>query len=157
MLIVVLNWTESYFILLPGLQDIVGICLLIYFFLSSQGEGLPLLSGEKKEIEELLPATTSEEDKDTIFSILGQAMCRPTGIQVESDSFSRHIFTWQMSVYSVFQMSLALSVCLWCILTLSPVRSHICVLQSHETFFIFHRTDGPFQQQGLFQEPFRNE
>ncbi|XP_077940467.1 serine/threonine-protein kinase SMG1 isoform X6 [Gasterosteus aculeatus] len=50
---------------------------------ASQGEGLPLLSGEKKEIEELLPATTSEEDKDTIFSILGQAMCRPTGIQDE--------------------------------------------------------------------------
>ena len=59
----------------------VGIFLLIIFF-SSQGEGLPLLPGEKKEIEELLPATTSEEDKDTIFSILGQAMCRPTGIQV---------------------------------------------------------------------------
>ncbi|XP_013880332.1 serine/threonine-protein kinase SMG1 isoform X3 [Austrofundulus limnaeus] len=50
---------------------------------ASQGEGLPLLPGEKKEIEELLPATTSEEDKNTIFSILGQAMCRPTGIQDE--------------------------------------------------------------------------
>ncbi|XP_020505278.1 serine/threonine-protein kinase SMG1 [Labrus bergylta] len=50
---------------------------------ASQGEGLPLLPGEKKEIEELLPATTSEKDKDTIFSILGQAMCRPTGIQDE--------------------------------------------------------------------------
>ncbi|XP_061604634.1 serine/threonine-protein kinase SMG1 [Phyllopteryx taeniolatus] len=50
---------------------------------ASQGEGLPLLSGEKKDIEELLPATTSEEDKETIFSILGQAMCRPTGIQDE--------------------------------------------------------------------------
>uniref|UniRef100_A0A3B4V3S0 non-specific serine/threonine protein kinase n=1 Tax=Seriola dumerili TaxID=41447 RepID=A0A3B4V3S0_SERDU len=50
---------------------------------ASQGEGLPLLPGEKKEIEELLPTTTSEEDKDTIFSILGQAMCRPTGIQDE--------------------------------------------------------------------------
>lgn len=50
---------------------------------ASQGEGLPLLSGEKKEIEELLPATISEEDKGTIFSILGQAMCRPTGIQEE--------------------------------------------------------------------------
>ncbi|XP_072224935.1 serine/threonine-protein kinase SMG1 isoform X3 [Leuresthes tenuis] len=50
---------------------------------ASQGEGLPLLPGEKKDIEELLPATTSEEDKDTIFSILGQAMCRPTGIQDE--------------------------------------------------------------------------
>ncbi|XP_047215191.1 serine/threonine-protein kinase SMG1-like [Girardinichthys multiradiatus] len=50
---------------------------------ASQGEGLPLLPGEKKDIEELLPATTSEEDKETIFSILGQAMCRPTGIQDE--------------------------------------------------------------------------
>ncbi|XP_068605668.1 serine/threonine-protein kinase SMG1 [Brachionichthys hirsutus] len=50
---------------------------------ASQGEGLPLLPGEKKEVEELLPATTSEEDKDRIFSILGQAMCRPTGIQDE--------------------------------------------------------------------------
>ncbi|XP_035470486.2 serine/threonine-protein kinase SMG1 isoform X2 [Scophthalmus maximus] len=50
---------------------------------ASQGEGLPLLAGEKKEVEELLPATTSEEDKETIFSILGQAMCRPTGIQDE--------------------------------------------------------------------------
>uniref|UniRef100_A0AAQ6IR98 non-specific serine/threonine protein kinase n=1 Tax=Anabas testudineus TaxID=64144 RepID=A0AAQ6IR98_ANATE len=50
---------------------------------ASQGEGLPLLPGEKREIEELLPATTSEEDKETIFSILGQAMCRPTGIQDE--------------------------------------------------------------------------
>ncbi|KAF7654424.1 hypothetical protein LDENG_00070090 [Lucifuga dentata] len=50
---------------------------------ASQGEGLPLLPGEKKEIEELLPATTSEEDKDAIFSILGQAMCRPAGIQDE--------------------------------------------------------------------------
>ncbi|XP_068192330.1 serine/threonine-protein kinase SMG1 isoform X2 [Antennarius striatus] len=50
---------------------------------ASQGEGLPLLPGEKKEVEELLPASTSEEDKDTIFSILGQAMCRPTGIQDE--------------------------------------------------------------------------
>ncbi|KAK1877563.1 Serine/threonine-protein kinase SMG1 [Dissostichus eleginoides] len=50
---------------------------------ASQGEGLPLLPGEKKEIEDLLPATTSEEDKEIIFSILGQAMCRPTGIQDE--------------------------------------------------------------------------
>lgn len=52
------------------------------FFLSSQGEGLPLLQEEKNEIEALLPATTSEEDKEKIFSILGQALCRPTGIQV---------------------------------------------------------------------------
>ncbi|XP_058508783.1 serine/threonine-protein kinase SMG1 [Solea solea] len=50
---------------------------------ASQGEGLPLLPVEKKEVEELLPETTSEEDKETILSILGQAMCRPTGIQDE--------------------------------------------------------------------------
>uniref|UniRef100_A0A3P8VUM7 non-specific serine/threonine protein kinase n=1 Tax=Cynoglossus semilaevis TaxID=244447 RepID=A0A3P8VUM7_CYNSE len=50
---------------------------------ASQGEGLPLLPAEKREVEELLPETTSEEDKETIFSILGQAMCRPTGIQDE--------------------------------------------------------------------------
>uniref|UniRef100_A0A667Z9R8 non-specific serine/threonine protein kinase n=1 Tax=Myripristis murdjan TaxID=586833 RepID=A0A667Z9R8_9TELE len=50
---------------------------------ASQGEGVPLLAGEKKEIEELLPAATTEEDKDAIFSILGQAMCRPAGIQDE--------------------------------------------------------------------------
>ncbi|KAM6905670.1 serine/threonine-protein kinase SMG1 [Xenentodon cancila] len=50
---------------------------------ASQGEGLPLLPEEKKDIEELLPATTSEEDKDTIFGIIRQAMCRTTGIQDE--------------------------------------------------------------------------
>ncbi|XP_066497814.1 serine/threonine-protein kinase SMG1 isoform X2 [Hoplias malabaricus] len=50
---------------------------------ASQGEGVPLLLGEKKEIEELLPSGTSEEDKEMIFSILGQAMCRPAGIQDE--------------------------------------------------------------------------
>ncbi|XP_028842210.1 serine/threonine-protein kinase SMG1 isoform X2 [Denticeps clupeoides] len=50
---------------------------------ASQGEGVPLLLGEKKEIEDLLPTGTSEEDKDTIFGILGQAMCRPAGIQDE--------------------------------------------------------------------------
>lgn len=57
------------------------------FFCLSQGEGLPLLPAEKKEIEELLPEGTSEEDKSAIFSVLGQAMCRPTGIQVTSSSF----------------------------------------------------------------------
>lgn len=57
----------------------------LFFFIysvHSQGEGVPLLLGEKKEIEELLPAVTSDEDKETIFSILGQAMCRSAGIQV---------------------------------------------------------------------------
>ncbi|KAI1896054.1 hypothetical protein AGOR_G00090850 [Albula goreensis] len=50
---------------------------------ASQGEGVPLLAGEKQEIQELLPECTSDEDKETIFSILGQAMCRPAGIQDE--------------------------------------------------------------------------
>ncbi|XP_030237319.1 serine/threonine-protein kinase SMG1 isoform X2 [Gadus morhua] len=49
---------------------------------ASQGEGVPLLPGERKEIEELLP-DASEEDKNLIFSILGQAMCRQAGIQDE--------------------------------------------------------------------------
>ena len=49
---------------------------------ASQGEGVPLLSGEKRDIEALLPPGVSEEDKETMFSILGQAMCRPAGIQV---------------------------------------------------------------------------
>ncbi|XP_062840999.1 serine/threonine-protein kinase SMG1 isoform X2 [Trichomycterus rosablanca] len=50
---------------------------------ASQGEGVPLLPEEKMQIEALLPSGTSEEDKETIFSILGQAMCRPAGIQDE--------------------------------------------------------------------------
>ncbi|KAL4659048.1 serine/threonine-protein kinase SMG1 isoform X1 [Arapaima gigas] len=50
---------------------------------ASQGEGAPLLPGEKQEIVELLPECTSDEDKETIFGILGQAMCRPAGIQDE--------------------------------------------------------------------------
>lgn len=70
--------------LLVCVMSLVETLLLMELLLFSQGEGLPLLPGEKKEIEELLPATTSEEDKDMIFSILGQAMCRPTGIQVKS-------------------------------------------------------------------------
>ncbi|XP_023677609.2 serine/threonine-protein kinase SMG1 isoform X1 [Paramormyrops kingsleyae] len=49
----------------------------------SQGEGVPLLPEEKQEIEALLPACTTSEDKETIFSILGQALCRPAGIQDE--------------------------------------------------------------------------
>ncbi|MGH0131962.1 UNVERIFIED_CONTAM: hypothetical protein FKN15_008622 [Acipenser sinensis] len=48
---------------------------------ASQGEGVPLLPGEKEEVEELLPSGTSEDHKETIYSILGQAMCRPAGIQ----------------------------------------------------------------------------
>lgn len=62
----------------------VRINILILLFSSSQGEGLPLLAEEKADIEELLPATTSQEDKETVFSILGQAICRPTEIQVNS-------------------------------------------------------------------------
>ncbi|XP_036378986.1 serine/threonine-protein kinase SMG1 [Megalops cyprinoides] len=50
---------------------------------ASQGEGVPLLPAEKQEVGELLPECTSDEDRETIFSILGQAMCRPAGIQDE--------------------------------------------------------------------------
>ncbi|XP_018612751.2 serine/threonine-protein kinase SMG1 isoform X2 [Scleropages formosus] len=49
---------------------------------ASQGEGIPLLLAEKQEIEKLLPECTSD-DKEMIFGILGQAMCRPAGIQDE--------------------------------------------------------------------------
>lgn len=56
--------------------------VFLFCVADSQGEGVPLLQGEKKEIEDLLPAGTNDEDKETIFSILGQAMCRPAGIQV---------------------------------------------------------------------------
>ncbi|XP_043946465.1 serine/threonine-protein kinase SMG1-like [Protopterus annectens] len=50
---------------------------------ASQGEGIPLLAREKAEVEMLLPDNISEEDKETIYGILGQAMCRPAGIQDE--------------------------------------------------------------------------
>lgn len=71
----------------PFEADLYPIALLILplsALIPSQGEGVPLLSGEKKEIEDLLPSGTSDEDKETIFSILGQAMCRPAGIQVSA-------------------------------------------------------------------------
>ncbi|RXM37149.1 Serine/threonine-protein kinase SMG1 [Acipenser ruthenus] len=41
---------------------------------ASQGEGVPLLPGEKEEVEELLPSSTSEDDKETIYSILDLAL-----------------------------------------------------------------------------------
>eukprot|EP00062_Callorhinchus_milii_P009126 gi/632952733/ref/XP_007892012.1/ PREDICTED: serine/threonine-protein kinase SMG1 [Callorhinchus milii] len=50
---------------------------------ASQGEGIPLLAREKAEVQNLLPENVSEEDKEAIYGILGQAMCRPTGIQDE--------------------------------------------------------------------------
>ncbi|XP_069762352.1 serine/threonine-protein kinase SMG1 isoform X4 [Narcine bancroftii] len=50
---------------------------------ASQGEGVPLLAREKTEVQNLLPEKTSEEDRETIYGILGQALCRPTGIQDE--------------------------------------------------------------------------
>ncbi|XP_062915129.1 serine/threonine-protein kinase SMG1 isoform X2 [Mobula hypostoma] len=50
---------------------------------ASQGEGVPLLTREKTEVQNLLPENTSEEDRETIYGILGQALCRPTGIQDE--------------------------------------------------------------------------
>ncbi|XP_029431896.1 serine/threonine-protein kinase SMG1 isoform X1 [Rhinatrema bivittatum] len=50
---------------------------------ASQGEGVRLLPGEKSEVQNLLPDNVSEEDKEKIYGILGQAMCRPAGIQDE--------------------------------------------------------------------------
>ncbi|XP_048465617.1 serine/threonine-protein kinase SMG1 [Rhincodon typus] len=50
---------------------------------ASQGEGVPLLAREKIDVQNLLPENTSEEDTEVIYGILGQAMCRPTGIQDE--------------------------------------------------------------------------
>lgn len=53
--------------------------LLIYFY--SQGEGVRLLPREKSEVQNLLPDTITEEEKERIYAILGQAVCRPAGIQ----------------------------------------------------------------------------
>ncbi|KAM4698242.1 serine/threonine-protein kinase SMG1 [Rhinophrynus dorsalis] len=53
---------------------------------ASQGEGVKLLQREKSEVQELLPNNVSEEDKEKIYGILGQAMCRPAGIQDEDMS-----------------------------------------------------------------------
>ncbi|XP_030068690.1 serine/threonine-protein kinase SMG1 isoform X3 [Microcaecilia unicolor] len=50
---------------------------------ASQGEGVRLLPDEKTEVQNLLPDSVSEEDKEKIYGILGQAMCRPAGIQDE--------------------------------------------------------------------------
>ncbi|KAG2455286.1 SMG1 kinase, partial [Polypterus senegalus] len=50
---------------------------------ASQGEGVALLAEEKEQVEKLLPIGTPEKDKEAIYSILGQAMCRPAGIQDE--------------------------------------------------------------------------
>ncbi|XP_064415220.1 serine/threonine-protein kinase SMG1 [Latimeria chalumnae] len=50
---------------------------------ASQGEGVPLLSREKDEVHSLLPDNIAEDDKEAIYGILGQAMCRPAGIQDE--------------------------------------------------------------------------
>lgn len=54
--------------------------LLVYFY--SQGEGVRLLPREKSEVQNLLPDTITEEEKERIYAILGQAVCRPAGIQV---------------------------------------------------------------------------
>ncbi|XP_044160054.1 LOW QUALITY PROTEIN: serine/threonine-protein kinase SMG1 [Bufo gargarizans] len=53
---------------------------------ASQGEGVKLLQQEKAEVQSLLPDNVSEEDKEKIYGILGQAMCRPAGIQDEDMS-----------------------------------------------------------------------
>ncbi|XP_053551228.1 serine/threonine-protein kinase SMG1 isoform X2 [Bombina bombina] len=53
---------------------------------ASQGEGVKLLQREKSEVQGLLPENISEDDKEKIYGILGQAMCRPAGIQDEDMS-----------------------------------------------------------------------
>ncbi|XP_051487660.1 serine/threonine-protein kinase SMG1 isoform X3 [Apus apus] len=50
---------------------------------ASQGEGVRLLPREKSEVQKLLPENIAEEDKEKIYGILGQAVCRPAGIQDE--------------------------------------------------------------------------
>uniref|UniRef100_A0A2K5Q9U5 Serine/threonine-protein kinase SMG1 n=1 Tax=Cebus imitator TaxID=2715852 RepID=A0A2K5Q9U5_CEBIM len=50
---------------------------------ASQGEGVRLLPREKSEVQNLLPDTITEEEKERIYGILGQAVCRPAGIQDE--------------------------------------------------------------------------
>ncbi|XP_073447222.1 serine/threonine-protein kinase SMG1 isoform X3 [Aquarana catesbeiana] len=53
---------------------------------ASQGEGVKLLQREKLEMQSLLPDNVSDDDKEKIYGILGQAMCRPAGIQDEDMS-----------------------------------------------------------------------
>lgn len=36
----------------------------------------------------MLPDNIAEEDKEKIYGILGQAVCRPAGIQVSADLFA---------------------------------------------------------------------
>ncbi|XP_006892778.1 PREDICTED: serine/threonine-protein kinase SMG1 [Elephantulus edwardii] len=50
---------------------------------ASQGEGVRLLPREKSEVQNLLPDTITDEEKERIYGILGQAVCRPAGIQDE--------------------------------------------------------------------------
>ncbi|XP_032817004.1 serine/threonine-protein kinase SMG1 isoform X1 [Petromyzon marinus] len=50
---------------------------------SSQGASIPLLGTEKAEVETLLPACIPEEERALVYSILGQAVCRATGLQDE--------------------------------------------------------------------------
>ncbi|XP_078521376.1 serine/threonine-protein kinase SMG1 [Lissotriton helveticus] len=50
---------------------------------AGQGEGVRLLPEEKSEAQNLLPDNVSDEDQEKIYGILGQAMCRPAGIQDE--------------------------------------------------------------------------
>lgn len=59
---------------------------LFYFY--SQGEGVRLLPREKSEVQNLLPDTITEEEKERIYGILGQAVCRPAGIQARKIWYS---------------------------------------------------------------------
>lgn len=72
---------------------------------------MPLLSGEKQEIEELLPECTSDEDKEIIFSILGQAMCRPAGIQVSTSS--NVFWTTGRRIRKACALRVCVVVCVW--------------------------------------------
>ncbi|XP_063170959.1 serine/threonine-protein kinase SMG1 [Candoia aspera] len=49
---------------------------------ASQG-GVRLLPREESEVQSLLPENITEEDREKIYGILGQAVCRPAGIQDE--------------------------------------------------------------------------
>lgn len=43
---------------------------------------------EKSEVQNLLPDTITEEEKERIYGILGQAVCRPAGIQARKTGYS---------------------------------------------------------------------
>jgi hypothetical protein len=52
------------------------------------------LPREKSEVQNLLPDTITEEEKERIYGILGQAVCRPAGIQARK---TEHSASWGSS------------------------------------------------------------